>query len=282
MAAQLLGAHVSVKGGLGNGLRLGKELGCTAVQVFTSSPQQWYAKPIEPSAVEDFKRARVETGITSVVSHDSYLINLCAQDPELATKSEKGLQGEIGRCMTYGIGHVVSHIGSYKGQDQGQCLLRVSEAIKRILSETADVTLCMETTAGQGSSLNSRFEELAMILELCQGHERLAVCLDTCHIFAAGYDLRTPETYAATFSEFSKIVGMDRLQVIHCNDSKRELGSKVDRHEHIGKGELGETPFKLLVNDPRFEHVPILLETNEADTMHKVNLDTLKGYIEHP
>lgn len=279
MSAQLLGAHMPSKGGLGATLRSGKEIGSTAVQVFTSSPRQWYSKPVTEEMVLDFQRAREETGISSVVSHDSYLINLCAPDPETANKSFHGLKGEIERCGKYGIGYVVSHMGSYKGQENAECLVRVAEATKEILADTPDsVLLCMETTAGQGSSLNSRFEELAMILELCGGHKRLAVCVDTCHLFVAGYDIRTAEGYEACFNEFTKIVGFDRLKVVHSNDSKKEFGSRVDRHEHIGKGFLGETPFQQLVNDSRFDQIPILLETPDAETMHEVNLNVLKGF----
>jgi deoxyribonuclease-4 len=273
MSAKLLGAHCSAKGGLGNALRLGKQIGCAAIQVFTSSPQQWYAKPVTNEMVFDFKEAQKETGITSVVSHDSYLVNLCAPTPDIAEKSYKGLYDEIFRCALYGIPYVVSHMGSAKGQPESECLVRVGAATNELLDETPEtVTLLMETTAGQGSSLNACFEELAVILEECKGNPRLCVCLDTCHVFAAGYDIRTPETFAKTFSEFDRIVGFDRLKVVHCNDSKRELGSRIDRHEHIGLGTIGDEGFRCLVTDSRFENIPILLETeaegHEADLAH--------------
>lgn len=280
MAAKLIGAHMPIKGGLGNALRNGKAIGCAAVQVFTSSPQQWYVKPVTNEAVADFKAAMAETGITQVVSHDSYLVNLCAPTPEIAEKSWKSLKDEVFRCGLYGIPFVVSHMGSCKGQEVGDALAKVIEATNQLLDETPEsVTLCMETTAGQGSSLNSKFEELAIILEGCGGNPRLCVCLDTCHIFVAGYDIRTRETYEATFTEFERVVGLDRLKVIHCNDSQKGLGSKVDRHEHIGQGELGDEPFRLLVNDPRHENTPILLETNEPEEMHPINLARLKSLI---
>jgi deoxyribonuclease IV len=276
MAAQLIGAHMPIKGGLGNALRQGKEIGCTAVQVFTSSPQQWYAKPVTPEAIADFKRAQAETGISSVVSHDSYLINLCAPSEEIVAKSFAGLKGEILRCAAYGIPYVVSHMGATKGQEEDACFTRVAEITLAILDDTPDtVTLLMETTAGQGSSLNSKFEELARLIDRCGGHPRLGVCLDTCHIFAAGYDIRTREGYESTFEEFERLVGLDRLKAIHCNDSKKGLGSRVDRHAHIGEGELGVEPFRLLVNDPRFENTPILLETPDAPEMHHINLGRL-------
>jgi deoxyribonuclease IV len=281
MGAKLLGAHMPIKKGLGNALREGKKIGCAAVQVFTSSPQQWYAKPITEDLVRDFQKAREETGITEVVSHDSYLINLCSPDPEMAKKSFQSLKGELERCALYGIGYLVSHMGAHKGQGEAVGLSTVADATLELLAQTPEsVTLCMETTAGQGTDLNSRFEHLAMILELCKGNPRLGVCLDTCHVFVAGYDIRTAEGFAQTFAEFDSLIGLDRLKVIHCNDSKREFGSHVDRHAHIGEGHLGDEAFRLLVNDPRFENVPILLETHEPETMHQVNLERLKSLIE--
>lgn len=268
-------------GGLGAAIRAGKAIGCTAVQVFTSSPQQWRSKDVTPEMVSDFKSALAETGIESVVSHDSYLINLCSVDPELKEKSFFGLKGEIERCAAYGIPYVVSHMGASKGQTEEEGLVGIAEATGRLLDETPDsVTLLMETTAGQGSSLNYRFEHLATILDHLKGHPRLAVCLDTCHVFVAGYDIRTDENYDLVFGGFDQMIGLDRLKAIHCNDSKKGLGSKVDRHEHIGEGEIGTTPFRRLVNDPRFERVPILLETPDAPEGHKRNLKTLRGYIQ--
>ncbi len=276
MPARLIGAHIPIKGGLGQAVRAGHAIGCTAIQVFTSSPRQWYRAPVSDEQVADFRKARFETGIVDVVSHDSYLINLCAPTPEIAEKSFVSLAGEIERCATYGIDRVVSHMASYKDQDRGETLVRLAERIVALLDQTPEtVELLMETTAGQGSSVNSRFEEIAMILELTKGPPRLAVCLDTCHVFAAGYDIRTPEGYEATFEEFDRLVGLGRLRAIHCNDSMKPFASRVDRHADIGEGEIGETAFRLLVNDPRFENTPILLET-EAEN-HQMNLDRLKS-----
>jgi len=280
MAAQLLGAHMPTSGGLGKAVRDGKAIGCTAVQVFTSSPQQWKAKVVTDEMVADLAKAREETGITELISHDSYLIHVSAVDDEHRAKSIAGLKGEIERCHRYGIPYVVSHMGGYKDQTREQGLERMVEATKGILAEMpAGVTLCMETTAGQGTALNSRFEELAFVLEGCGGHPQLAVCLDTCHVFVAGYDIRNVDTYERTFGEFDRLIGIERLKVIHCNDSKKGLGSKVDRHEHIGQGEIGPTAFELLVNDKRFERVPIVLETPEAPEGHAMNLAKLKSMI---
>ncbi|MEQ1821012.1 MAG: deoxyribonuclease IV [Fimbriimonadaceae bacterium] len=278
MPAKLIGAHVSIKDGLGEAVRRGHAMGCTAIQVFTSSPRQWYSRPVSDAQVADFRAAKAETGLTAVVSHDSYLINLCAPTPEIAEKSFAGLKGEIERCDRYGIDRVVSHIASYKGQDQGETLVLVAERLKEMLKETPEsVTLLMETTAGQGSSINSRFEEIAILLDLTGGPKRLGVCLDTCHIFAAGYDIRTEETYEASFAEFGRLVGFDRLMAIHCNDSMKPFASRLDRHADIGDGEIGTTAFKLLVNDSRFENIPILLETE--DLKHEMNLSRLQSYL---
>lgn len=268
-------------GGLRLALQRGREIGCTAVQVFTSSPQQWKAKPMADEAVERFQQAQAATGIDCVVSHDSYLVNLCATNDEIRAKSIEGLKAEIERCARLGIRWVVSHMGSHLGAGEEAGLQAVAEGARRVFEETSDsVTLLMETTAGQGSALNYRFEHLATLIESLQGHPRLGVCLDTCHLFAAGYDLRDRESYEATFSELERWVGLDRVKAIHANDSKKGLGSRVDRHAHIGEGEIGIEAFRLLVNDPRWIEVPILLETPDAETMHKVNLECLKSLLD--
>lgn len=267
-------------GSLGNSIRNGKKIGCTAVQVFTSSPQQWKSKPVSDEAADDFEAACVTTGIRDVVSHDSYLINLCAPDSAKREQSIEGMKGEIERCAKYGIQLVVSHMGAHMGQGEEAGLAIVAESTKRVLDESPDsVTVCMETTAGQGSSLMSKFEQLAFMLEALKGHPRLAVCLDTCHIFVAGYDIRTPDSFEATFADFQRIVGFERLKVVHCNDSKKGFGSKVDRHNNIGAGEIGPEAFRLLVNDSRFERIPILLETPTENEGHEKDLATLKSMI---
>ena len=277
MPAQLLGAHMPTSGGLGNTVRNGKAIGCTAVQVFTSSPQQWKSKPVTDEAALDFKNACAETGISEIVSHDSYLINLCAPDPAKREQSIEGMKGEIERCAKYGIRYVVSHMGAHVGQGEDVGLNAVVESTKRVLDETPDtVTICMETTAGQGSALMAKFEQLAFVLEHTKGHPRLGICLDTCHIFVAGYDIRTKETFLSTFDEFQRVIGFDRLKVVHCNDSKKGLGSKVDRHANIGSGEIGLDAYRLLVTDSRFDHIPILLETPTENEGHEKDLATLK------
>jgi deoxyribonuclease IV len=266
-----------VSGGLDKAVRSGKEIGCTAVQVFTSSPQQWRSKPVTDEMAEKFKLAVEETGIASVVSHDSYLINLCALDPAKREQSIGGMKGEVERCAKYGIPLVVSHMGSHMGEGEEYGLQGIAESLGRVIAETpASVTICMETTAGQGNSMMAKFEHHARILEMLDAHERIGVCLDTCHVFVAGYDITTEEAFSKTFEEFDRLIGLPRLRVIHCNDSKKGLGSRVDRHAHLGEGEIGEEAFRLLVTDPRFENIPILLETPTEDQGHERDLAKLK------
>lgn len=263
-------------GGLGNSIRNGKKIGCTAVQVFTSSPQQWKSKPVTDEMAADFKAACSETGISEIVSHDSYLINLCAPDHDKRVQSIEGIKGEIERCAKYGIRYVVSHMGSHMGQGEQLGLEGVVESTRQVLDETPEsVTICMETTAGQGSALMAKFEQLAFVLDGLGGHPRLGICLDTCHVFVAGYDLRTEDTFQQTFEAFESIIGFDRLRVVHCNDSKKGLGSKVDRHANIGQGEIGPDSFRFLVNDSRFERIPILIETPTENEGHEKDLALL-------
>jgi deoxyribonuclease IV len=278
MSAQLLGAHMPTAGGLGNCIRSGHAIGCTTVQVFTSSPQQWRAKPITEAMVADFQAAKAETGIDVVVSHDSYLVNLCALEEEKREQSINGLKAELERCAQYGIPWVVSHMGAHMQQGEEAALAVVAQSARRVLDETPEtVTLLMETTAGQGSCLNYQFEQLAWLLNALEHHPRLGVCLDTCHVFAAGYDIAND--YDGVWEHFDRTVGLKHLHAIHCNDSKKPLGSKVDRHENIGEGEIGPEAFRRLVNDPRFDRIPILLETPDAPEGHARNLAMLKGMI---
>jgi len=277
-----IGAHMPTGKGLGNAVRAGHAIGCTAVQVFTSSPQTWRAKAITDDMVADFRAAQAETGISAVVSHDSYLVNLCAPDDAKRAQSIRGLTDELNRSARYGIPFVVSHMGSHMGQGVEEGIRLVAEAAKQVLAASdPSVMLLMETTAGQGSALNHRFEELAQMQDQINS-DRLGVCLDTCHIFAAGYDIRTEEGYAATFAEFDRLIGLEKLKVVHVNDSKKPLGSRVDRHEHIGEGEIGETAFRLLVNDPRLIEKLMTVETPEAETDHVRNVAKLWSFIPSP
>jgi deoxyribonuclease-4 len=268
--------------GLYHAIRNGVAIGCTAIQVFTSSPRMWKGKPPTPAQVEALRAAVEETQLPApLVSHDTYLVNLCAPIEETRQKSRQTLTEEMIRCGQYGIALVVSHMGAHMGQGEEAGLRIVAEEAKEVLKETPEsVTLLMETTAGQGSSLNYRFEQLAQVLEWAGSPDRLAVCLDTCHIFAAGYDIRTKEGYEQVFAEFDRIVGIDKIKCLHINDSKKPLGSRVDRHEHLGDGEIGPTAFECLMQDPRFAIVPCVVETPEAETMHAENVRRLWAWAE--
>lgn len=277
MAKRPIGAHMPTAGGLDGALRRGAEIGCTAVQVFTTSPRNWASKDPTEEAVAKFRQAAEETGIAPwLVSHDTYLVNLCATNGEIRAKSEATLVSELRRCSRLGIPNVVSHMGAHMGQGEEAALRIVAEAALRILGETPeDVTLLMETTAGQGTVLNYRFEHLATIMDLAKGHPRLCVCLDTCHVFAAGYDVRDAEGCRSMVDEFDRLVGLDRLRCIHANDSKFPLASRKDRHEHLGQGEIGEAGFRALLSDTRLDGVPFVVETPDAETEHEANVAKL-------
>jgi len=272
------------KGGLGGSVRNGVAIGCTAVQVFTSSPQQWKSKPITDEMVSDLAAAVAETGLPGpLVSHDSYLINLAAPDEAKRAQSEEALARELGRCGQLGIPYVVSHIGAHVGQGCDEGVRIAAAGIQKILADSpANVTLLMETTAGQGSCLNAEFEQLAQMLEINQGHARLGVCLDTCHIFAAGYELRTAEGFAETFARFDQLIGLDRIKVIHVNDSQKPFGSRRDRHAHLGEGEIGEEAFRRLVHFAPFAEVPLIIETPDAETDHERNVQKLWQWTREP
>lgn len=256
---RLIGAHTSTTGGLQNALYEGKQLGCTTVQIFTASPRQWKPGPLSAEQVEKFQRARTETGIHAVVSHAAYLINLASADPDTRRKSFEAYRAELHRCAALGIRYAVLHMGSHPDFETGMGLL--IENLRQLLAELPDgVCIAMETMAGQGSALCYRFEHFAQIYDALPD-ERLVICADTCHLFAAGYDLRHPDTYETIWQEFDRLIGIARLQVWHLNDSKKPLGSRVDRHEHIGEGELGIRAFELILNDPRFVALPMIIET---------------------
>ncbi len=278
----LLGAHMPTAGGPHNAILDGKAIGCRSVQVFTASPRQWRAPAITPEVAEKFRAAVAEAGITKTVAHDSYLINLAAEPGgETLTKSRAAFRAEIERAEALGIDFLVSHPGAHLGAGADVGIARLIESLDFIHAETAGarVRVAIETTAGQGTYLGGRFEEIARIVNGVKDPERLVVCLDTCHVFVAGYDIRSGETYAATMAEFDRVVGLSRLQVVHANDSQKGLGSHADRHAHIGEGEIGLEGFRLLVNDPRLADLPVIVETPDSETMHEVNVKRLQDLV---
>lgn len=277
----LLGAHMSIAGGVDQAVARGKSIGCETVQIFTKSARQWRARPLTAEEVSRFKRAREESGISPVFAHTSYLINLGASDDDLWAKSTASFIEEMERCAALELPYLVTHPGAGTQEEEGLDRIRVAldEILKR--TEGSGVMILLETTAGQGATLGHRFEHLAWLIENCAHPERLGVCYDTCHTFAAGYDIRTPEAFAATFEAFNKIIGIDRLKAVHLNDSRGDLGSRVDRHEHIGKGKLGLEAFRLLLNDPRFRKLPMVLETPKGPDMKEdvENLAVLRSLL---
>ena len=252
---------------------------CEALQIFAKNANQWRGRDVPRAEIRDF-RARVKaSGIFPVVSHASYLINLATTLPGLRRQSIEAMADELDRAEALGLFGVVLHPGCYTAGSVAEGLGLVAEALHALLRERrrGRTMVLLEHTAGQGTSLGATFEQLASIIAMMKGHRRVGVCLDTCHLIASGYDLSTPDAYASTFARFGEVVGFDRLKMFHLNDSKRPLGSRVDRHTHIGEGFLGLEPFRRIVNDPRFRGLPMLLETpkEESRSPTKVALDRL-------
>ncbi len=273
------GAHMSISGGLANAFARGQQVGCATMQIFTKSERQWVARPLTEQAIADYQAEQERTGIRPVVVHDSYLINMASPKDDLRAKSTDAFAEELNRCALLGIPYIVTHPGAHTGSGEEEGLQREAAELNRLFSEGigGDVMVLLETTAGQGTTLGWRFEQLARLFELVPDYpQRLGVCVDTCHIFTAGYDIRTPETYAATFEAFDRLIGVEHIKVFHLNDTEKELGSRVDRHTHIGEGELGLESFRMLVNDPRFRHLPMIIETPK-DSKDKAMKDDIRN-----
>ncbi len=279
-----LGAHESIAGGLDKAFDRARSVGCEAVQIFVKPNRQWAVKPLTEEDVTRFKAKGAETGIQPVVGHASYLLNLATPDEALWTKSRDMLIVELERCEALGVPYLVLHPGSHVGTGEEAGLAQVAKALGEVHAATPGfgAQVLLETTAGQGSGLGHRFEHLAWLMEHAPEGERLGVCLDTCHIFAAGYELRAPEGYAATMEAFDQVIGLDRLKAIHLNDSKGELGNRKDRHEHIGEGGIGLEGFRHIMNDSRLAGLPALLETPKGKDLHEdvENLAVLRSLCE--
>ena len=281
----LLGAHMSIAGGYYKAVEAASKLGMSTCQLFTKNNNQWKAKPLSSQDLDDFKVCLQQTGITQPVAHDSYLINLASPDDVLWKKSIEAFQHELERAAALGLMGVVMHPGAYVASSPAAGLQRIVEALDDIHAATAgyEVLTLLETTAGQGSTLGAKFEELAWIIEHSATPERLGVCVDTCHIFSAGYPLIDAADYAATFAEFERLIGVSRIKAFHLNDSLKPFGSRVDRHAHIGRGSLGLEPFRHLLNDARFATVPMYLETpkgeEEGEQLDAINLRTLHSLV---
>ncbi|OQA43013.1 MAG: Endonuclease 4 [Chloroflexi bacterium ADurb.Bin325] len=279
-----LGAHMSTAGGLSKAFARAQQIGINTMQIFTKNQNRWEQKPTPPEEIERWRRAQAEADVAPIVSHAAYLLNLGTPDEALWQKSVAALADELTRAEQLGLLGVVLHPGAHVGSGEEAGLQRVIAGLDRAHAATPgfQTLTLVEATAGQGTTLGYRFEHLKAIREGVQAPERVAFCLDTCHIFAAGYDIRTPAAYAATLAEFDRLVGQAHIKCLHLNDSKKGLGSRVDRHDHIGAGELGLTAFSLLLNDPRFANTPMILETEKSEDMHEdvENLRVLRGLIE--
>jgi deoxyribonuclease-4 len=284
--AMRLGAHESIAGGMHKAIERAQSVGCDAVQLFVKANRVWAAKALTDEEVAMFREAAAESGVRPQVGHASYLLNLASPDDGLWAKSRDTLIVEMQRCERLGLRGLVLHPGSHRGAGEEAGLGRIAHALGEVHAATHGFgsQVLLETTSGGGHSLGHTFEHLAWLLDATPDGERLGICLDTCHVFTAGYELRTAEGYEATIEEFDQVVGLDRLSVIHLNDSKGELGSHRDRHEHIGDGHIGLDGFRNLLNDPRLSAVPGLLETPKSDDLHedRANLDTLRSLVDGP
>lgn len=285
---------MSVAGGLPFAIARAQIHRCETLQIFTKNASQWRARPLPPEEIEAFRRADDETGIGPIVAHASYLINLATINPGLRAQSIAALGEEVDRAEALGLLGVVLHPGARMTLPVDQAISLIVDALSQVLKARpkAKTMILLEHTAGQGSTMGSSFEEIAAMLDGVKHTGRMGVCLDTCHLLASGYDLCTEEGYRATFDRFESLIGVDRLKVFHLNDSKKPCMSRVDRHEHIGRGCIGLEPFRRLLNDGRFAHLPMILETEktesrdrgrvEIDPLDEMNLTTLRGLLAKP
>lgn len=277
---------MSVEGGVHTAFGRGTRTGCTTMQVFVKNNTRWAAKALTPDDIDRFKAAQAETAIAPVIAHASYLINLCAANPMTLRQSRNAFEDELLRCGALGIPVLVFHPGSHVGAGEAAGLRLIAESLDIIHDRTPDcpVLSTLETTAGQGTTLGYRFEHLAEIIARVRAKKRMAVCLDTCHVFAAGYDIRTEEGWNAMAGQCDDVIGLGKLAAVHVNDSLKPLGSRVDRHQHIGKGAIGATGFRMLMNDTRFRSIPKILETPKQEDMREdiENLEFLRSLIAPP
>ena len=277
------GAHMSITGGFDKAIDRGEDCGCDTVQIFTKSNRQWKAAPLEGADIDTFLERKDKTRITPIFAHAAYLINLCSESVPTRRQSVKAMIDELQRAARLELPFVVLHPGSHGSQGAKRGLRLAADNLRRVFDGTSDcaVRIALETTAGQGTALGARFEDLADLHERIDAEERLCVCLDSCHIFAAGYELRDEKSYKATIKEFDRVVGLHRLHAIHLNDSKKPFAEHKDRHEHIGQGQIGCDGFRFIVNDRRLRKIPMVLETPKGDDNadDKMNLKTLRGLV---
>ena len=276
----IIGIHLSISGGLHLALEKAKKLNIQAVQIFLKNTNRWNSKPYSDEAIKKFLAARLSVPRLRIFAHAGYLINL-AGSGEIHKKSMAALSDEMNRAAKLGIEYVVLHPGSHGAKGNHYGIERAADSLSRILNKNQKTKILLETTAGQGSSIGYRFDQLRTIIDKTSYSNMLGICLDTCHVFAAGYDITSKKTYSATMTEFNDILGIEILKLIHVNDSKREYGSKVDRHEHIGKGYIGTRGLACILNDPKLKAIPMILETPKFndDEADKMNLKKVRSLL---
>jgi deoxyribonuclease IV len=274
---QLLGAHTSIQGGVSEAVALADKLKFSAMQIFTKNNNRWFSKPLEEEEIEKFKSRLKSSGLKFVVTHDSYLINLCSKNKKTLKLSRNAFIDELKRCDQLGIKYLNFHPGSHTGAGEENGIKLIAESLNYAHDKAkyVNVSSMIEAMAGQGTTLGYKFEQLRKIIDLVEDKKRMTVCIDTAHIFAAGYDIKNPKHYEKVIKDFDDIVGLERLKCMHINDSKKELGSRVDRHEHIGKGFIGKEGFANIMNDKRLEKVPKILETPKGKE-YREDLHNLK------
>ena len=281
------GSHLSVAGGLENAFVDGARLGCDSLQIFVKNQRQWQAKPLSDEQIDAYRNAQRETGIAPVVAHASYLLNLASPQADMRDKSARAMVDELSRCEALGVDALIFHPGAYMSATEKAGIRNIVKSLDKVTQACAGfrTMILLETTAGQGTAIGYRFEQLAAILDAAREPDRLGICLDTCHLFAAGYDFRKEEGYDKMMDEMEAAFGVAKVRCIHVNDSKRECGSRVDRHEHIGKGKIGQAGFAHFVNDARFADTPMILETEKGKDgrgadLDAVNLKRLRSLIQ--
>ncbi len=272
---------MSIAGGVHTAFERGASIGCTTIQLFVKNNTQWVGKKQTDEDVATYKALAAKTTIAPVMAHATYLINLCAKNKIFLKKSRTAFKDELERCERFGVDYLNVHPGAHMEQGEAEGINLIAESLNIVHEQTKDfkTKTVLETTAGQGTALGYRFEQLRAMIDLIEAKERVAVCADTCHVFAAGYDIATEKGWEKTFAEFDAVIGLDRLVAFHVNDSKKEFASRKDRHEHIGKGMIGLTGFRCLMRDSRFTHIPKVLETPKSEDLHEdvENMNVLRG-----
>ena len=278
----ILGAHVSISGGISNAPIRGVEIGCDAIQIFTKNQVQWKSTPLKNNEISKFRKEYDVSGLRTLIVHCSYLINLASIKPDIFNKSLKSFTDELRRAEQIGALYLVIHPGAHMGEGEQSGLRRVADSVRIALEDsgTEKIKILFETTSGQGTVLGYTFEQLAFLLDEVNVRSRVGICVDTCHVFSAGYDLRTETDCRKTFDLFQSVIGIDRLKLLHFNDSKNEFNSRKDRHENIGKGFIGEKGFRAILSDPRLKGIPAILETPGGPERYREELKLLRSFIE--